>query len=711
MAITCDAVKFNPRSEALTAIRLFENDNEIESLPAYMFGEQFNPHDVFYIGSEEAFNKGGSRITLTMQLMQEAKNLLFEVPQPPIRWRNVMRKNELAATPEREITIERYALEYWNGMGWAKISTEVHAAALFSEHIEGVVTRQLSFQCPSDFSPTYVGAYESLWLRIRILNVANAYTPKGYYLTPKLRNISLSFDFGDRGCAPSKVIRNAFMEVAESDASLSPVVLFEANEDLEVNALYLKCSNPLVGSPIKLLFDIERGDQGDYRHALTWQLGTLENGIRQWKDIEVIDGTLGLNRSGLVTLLQKASHESVVLFSESGYWLRILQKQKAPTGEIVGIYLNGTLVFQRETQEVQYHTLNGYDYHKRIDLGYENITAVEVWIDEGEAGLLAEDVESEVVQNRDGELAQCWIKWHACENFRAMHSDTRGYIVDLYRGVIQFGNGIYGYLPQGNRQNNVRIQFSTNKGIAGNVSSHQISRLGKALSNVNRVSNPMPTYGGQEVESKSNTLNRTASAIRHLNRVRAYGDLNDLVLSADFDIAEVKTRYQRNAQGMNIVTSYVHPKQPVEVLAYFEALREQIKAVVLPKLPCTMAYGINYFVEMPLYVIMDVKVQAVIRDINAYLRIEREIREVLDRYLDTFKGNRDRMGWHFGEYPDRNTLLNRLYGIAGVDQVEHLIFQPMAADRSPMAERMLRELSHFIIVNGEHDVALSQGGF
>ena len=101
---------------------------------------------------------------------------------------------------------------------------------------------------------------------------------------------------------------------------------------------------------------------------------------------------------------------------------------------------------------------------------------------------------------------------------------ARVYVVDRASGVIRFGDGLRGARPRGP----IVASYSFGGGANGNVGIGAINS-GAELPSGFTVVNPVPTWGGSEGESVSDSERRIPTVFRHRDRAVSLEDWNDIL--------------------------------------------------------------------------------------------------------------------------------------------------------------------------------------
>ncbi len=713
--VVCDALKLRPIAIASMPDALYVNEIEVSKRDGQIYGNPFYVYDAFYISSEEVFTKPGSLVDIQLDYVIESFPTPFDIPEPNIKWKNVLKVNDLKEVKEKEIVITDLILEYWNGIGWSKLETLVFDTHLFEVEVGEFTKANIRFICPEDFESTNVGAYNNRWLRMRILQVDNAYTLLGNYHVPKLKKMTLTYQYDKSGVMPSAMYKNEFLEETSISLRTPPLTLFNDYGSLKGKGLYLVFDKPLTGGPIKILFEMGTVKSPEMPR-FKWQILKKVAGKMRWSDLEVLDETRHFAETGLLTFIGDEDHEKVRMLGKEGYWLRVMEIQEGimPV-RIKSIYLNTVCMTQKETVQSQYFELKQHEYDQTFKLDHENLESLALWVNEpylSEEWLKSEELSYEIQKNLDGIVESIWVKWLPYEDLSSMNSETRGYLVNLYEGIIQFGNSIQGYLPQGNTPRNVRVDYAVNKGELGNVGAFTIQRLAESIPNINKVFNPLALYGGKAPETRAEALTRMSSALHHNQRAKSILDYDHLILAADHEIHRVKTLPHLNAEGkteLGCITSAILPKRPVQHQDYFRRIQQRVYHSMNSKLPCTLIPEKSFFVVEAKPVTIDVHFKGVIESIDHYLSVYQTIENQIHQYLDTYLGNKEQSGWQIGEIPDQQYLLCLLQVTEGLKGVDYLVLNAIVQEGYESREISIDSLKarpFFIIQGGTHKITL-----
>src|SRR5690606_21498435 len=145
--------------------------------------------------------------------------------------------------------------EYWNGSAWVLLPVNVQAQKLFNTPWEGIESKQISFVVPLDLEPILVNAEENYWIRGRIIQIMNAYSPKAIYYSPVIHNMKLRFGYDEPAAPPQELyivnnldIRERTGEVQTGSAAFRPFIPLDGRYP----ALWLGFDAPPSRGPINL---------------------------------------------------------------------------------------------------------------------------------------------------------------------------------------------------------------------------------------------------------------------------------------------------------------------------------------------------------------------------------------------------------------------------------------------------------------------------
>ncbi len=432
--------------------------DELESyLPFILpFGEKFTEYDEFLINCDEAFCKNGATINISFEIY--FKNIEKEEIkiEKKIKWKPIMRQDQVTEPPKEPITIVSVVWEYWNGKGWARLFGDARYQNVFSGGDRRLVT--ITFQCPFDTHEIIIGANSGRWIRARITKVGNIYTNSGVYRVPLINNILIDYAYTNSSIEDTynEIFINENLETYKAVLGKETIKLFSSLNSTQ-QAAYFLLLKPIEGSPAKIYFKTG-GEEVKNTTSLRWEYFGIVNNERKWIELKVLDKTKHLSQSGIITFRFSRPFEKLKMFSKEGYWLRAINisngHETSHPAKIKEIYFNTIPIEQKESMEHEYFFISQGEKNKQCRLSRENITDCKVWVDESSL-LLADELyyidnhfisEIDTIIERDplGEIIHLWRLWAETDSFLEWGENDRVYRASKQEGIIYFGNGANG---------------------------------------------------------------------------------------------------------------------------------------------------------------------------------------------------------------------------------------------------------------------------
>ena len=267
--------------------------------------------------------------------------------------------------------------------------------------------------------------------------------------------------------------------------------------------------------------------------AVEWQISTgmFDEDQPRYRSMRVEgDTTSGLTREGTVRLslpldidelggfqvedpdllgtgelppLVDESIEERVLF-----WLRAYRHDGRRFGKVVYVGANAAEVVQTRKARTEFVGTGDGQPNQTYSLVNNNVVS----------GTLALEVEAP-----DG-----WRGWEEVDGFHASSESDRHFVLDGEAGLLKFGNGLQGYVPQIGQRIRAR-SYRYGGGLQGNVAAKAISKI-SGIASV-KANNPLAAYGGADAESIENALDRIPGELRRRDRAVARGDFQELALA------------------------------------------------------------------------------------------------------------------------------------------------------------------------------------
>jgi hypothetical protein len=292
-------------------------------------------------------------------------------------------------------------------------------------------------------------------------------------------------------------------------------------------AMYLAFDRELSGQPLSLYFEVagSGGAADGILIAETFRRGNRSDIIR------IIDGTLGLKRSGVILLYFNRPTVQTRLFGLERHWLKFS--------------LNGAIddsprvierVFTNTVHAVQYQKAN----EQTLSIGALN-TSREFELFE------------KPVQNCEVDfIAENVTRWKRIESLTQAEASEEVYELDSERGLLRFGDGIFGKIPPEGEQN-VRVNYTYGGGTSGNLAIGTVNSLLRSLPKISGVTNVTAMTGGTDALSQEMVELQGKNRFRHRFVPVSRHDFEEIVLEKFEKVSSVKCYSGYDTKGENAV--------------------------------------------------------------------------------------------------------------------------------------------------------------
>ena len=276
----------------------------VDDRPVKPFGERPQRLDAFYVADGEAFTKPGASV-----------ELYFERP------------DGTRADPHSS---PRLSWEYWDGDRWSRLDVEDGTDVLTGD---GAV----AFDVPHDLAETSVAGETASWIRARLVDgsyvaiehTLTGETPPDVEATssgdpPEYAAVLVRYADDPPSGVPARRLTENALTVADVGARLDrgeTVRPFLAPPDA-TGALYFGFDRALSDGPITLFFDAaDRTVPDDFHPGVRWEYSDDPGGV-VWHRLEAEDGTRGLLRTGIVSLVFGTPTVAHERFGVERHWIR-----------------------------------------------------------------------------------------------------------------------------------------------------------------------------------------------------------------------------------------------------------------------------------------------------------------------------------------------------------------------------------------------------
>ena len=668
----------------------------------YPFGKDPKIDCILYLACDELLQTADAYVSIEMLLADSSV-----IPRP---------------NPSDQLVL---AFEFWDGKRWRHLGRSAPRGALpgagddLGFHDDTKALSQsgtVSFRRPKDMEALELNGVTARWVRIRIEK--GDYGEQGTYTLenerwvfkddralrpPALRSITFRYreDYRD---VRYVLAFNDFQytdvtEVARTEYSIFQP--FQAKPE-ESPALYLGFGAKPPNDPLGIYFQLEEElglgslptdeaevathelDKYEAMRRLSWETGQrilweYWDG-REWDPMSVDDETQGFTSSGFATFIAPDDWVMSSKFTEERFWLRARLEQggyvKPPRLRM--IITNAIDSYNQET--VRDETLGGSDATpmQQFKLLRGPLLDEEIFeVRERQRPSAEElaDLGPDPVRPLEPDNPQnneVWVRWRRVDSFFASGPRSRHYTLDYMTGVVSFGDGRRGMVPQEIKNGIVASYYRIGGGALGNVNAYTLTSLGRALAYIESVTNPLPATGGADRETIDEAKARAPYTIKSRDRAVTAEDYEMLALRASTTLARARCVPDRSNRGH--VTLALVPKAEVrgeemtrrlvpsnEVLRFVKRYLDERKLV-----------GSVLNVVRPRYKDMSIRVLLIRRTVGTSDRLRKDIEHKLRRYMHALVGGRDGKGWEFGRPVLKAELIHLVEEVPGVEGVDGL---------------------------------------
>jgi hypothetical protein len=634
-------------------------------------------------------------------------------------------------------TVPSLSWEYWNGRGWLSLPVVDKTRNLLAS---GAVT----FNVPDAIEKTEVVGQNNYWIRARLVGgdygretfklVNNVVVSEKSTLRPPTVTKLLIW-YNTPAVSPATCLTFNNLDYVDQTAAARKAggifLPFEPLERLKDRSfsLFLGFDTAFHTGPVRLYIDAAERDIDEHRPPeFEWRFRK----DRQWKELGADDGTVGLTRPGILSLVAPEPLTRESRFGEALFWvrgsLRTDRGGRYPSPLLRGVFLNTVAAEQGETISDEIVGSSSGDENQAFSLRHPNVLDGEdVRVREPLSAEEREEIELEhgresVVDRSD--VGGTWVRWTETDALFDAGPDDRVYVFDRAGGQLQFGDGVHGRIPPADVDNIRAFTYRTGGGAAGNVGAGAISALGTSVAGIESVFNPTVAGGGSDAADTEAMLTIGPRRISHRNRAVSAEDFEELTLEASRQVAKarclVATRLtpagstprqpcdpalrHESASAPGWVTVTIIPqssdRQPCPSLE----LRRAVAAYLRQRAPGVVAAGDRIAVLPPDYIETSIDAELFITSLDQAASVEAKARKRLDDFFHPLRGGPEGTGWEFGRSIWKSDVLSELHRIAGIDRVENLQFRTGTSTSAERVEIGPNEL----VSSGQHRLVISK---
>lgn len=679
------------------------------------FGDTLSLFSECYIGHDRYFGKPGALVTLDFEVAypEHRVSLMAVAEQENLK---IIKRKPRTTTENNtaDCYAEEISIEYFNGIGWKKLPCNQEYRFLFGR-AEAAKCR-LEFVCPADWQEMPVGGDMGRCLRIQLLKSDNCYMRPCVHHYPQIRNMTISYSYGERFVQPERV--RAIAGTRELDLSVKvmerkPFLLFQKGEYAE-DYLYLGFGKPMEDGPISMLFQLEDGARYDATEC-RFEYSTIHG----FKQMRVLDHTVNMSRSGIVLFMPPPDMAMVTVEGKPAYWLRLSRAEKQAQGgnppKVLDIRLNAVEVYNIETRQEEEYYIDEAAPDMVFDLGVPDILDVELWVNEinrhteENMNRLYRENPDRVRIERDmiGNISSFYVKWKETEQFGNGRLE-REYILDRLNQRILFGDGIHSEIPRVLNDAAFRMIIRCCNGQQGNVEAGSINESLENLMFIDTIYNPKCAFGGSNIESIDSALRRGANILSSRRRLVSVKDYEREILSYSDNIEKIScvTGMEYNGERADSRVTFVLLLKDYKSGSYsFHNVAGNLKKHLLQRCELMIAPEQLCLTE-PVFVSVSVDVWAEIRDMDEGFEIQNRMKNCLEEYLDAVKSGVE-SGWDIGVLPKKSQIRMKLNSMREKASVRRIAVTAAYTDATGFHEMDIDdvEVTPFMVTrSGEHKI-------
>ncbi len=664
-------ISFSSKGDKEYAEAVNSGANDFDVKRFLPFTDTLSVYNECYIGHDRYFSKAGAKINIEFDLTIDSRNIAIDKEEEENDLRIIKRKK---STARKEVYAECFAqeisVEYFNGTGWKTLTLEEDARQLFAQDKARRV--KLSFICPDDWEETTNGSYLGRAVRIQLLKSDNCYLRPATHHYPIIRELKISYSYEDRFVDPEKAFvwyGTKQVDITEKLKTGKKFPIFIKNP-YDEDALYIGLSDRIDNGPVSMLFRLE----DDLRFSgLRTRFEYL--GYDGWRPMKVLNYTQDFTRSGVVMFMPPSDMKQEEYEGNDRFYIRVLRLRKEEENEdrtvlprICDIVMNAVSVSNIETGQMVPVYIDEVIPGIRFALGAENVLDATVWVNE--IGKYSRDTMLRMAEEKPNDIeiefdslsqiTSFFVKWKETDRLETSE-DPRVYLLDRLTNELVFGDGIHTYIPR--VLDDVALKFAVRccNGQDGNVGIGVISEAASLLDYIGEISNPVKAYGGSNIETLENALERGASILSSRNRLVSAGDFRRAILSYSDSIDQVASIAGLTVDGYedpSMITFVLLMKDYLEGSFAFHRIIGGLKEELLSHSELTLIPDKLSIIE-PIYVDISVSVWVEVVSMDDSFEIQGLLRECLEDYLNPVGYGTGR-GWKIGTLPKKPQILMRL---------------------------------------------------
>ncbi|MDR1260461.1 MAG: hypothetical protein LBJ83_01945 [Oscillospiraceae bacterium] len=694
-------------------------ESEEQNLDCFLpFTDEITEYRECFIGSTSVFSKKKAEIELKFNLKFK-ENQVGTLTEDNINFKYFMRQPKLPKQEIFDVKIQKVVLEYFNGVGWCKLHPNEDIIKIFCGTQNGEFN--ITFTMPEDAVATTVNAFSSTWIKISVTKAENSFRTPAIHTYPVIENLQLSYKY-TQGLPPEFVHKYSGVEmqdISEEFKNGKEVVIFEPPYDNR-DCIFMGLNEKIDSGPVSIYFDVAVDSLREIENTIAFEYSS-KAASGKFKKLRVIDETENFQHSGCIIFNPPTDFTKTHLFGTDRYWIKIVNLcNEEIFGEtdsigINDIKLNAVAVSNVQTMEAEEFYVDRMDTNMEFKLSHGNILTADVFVNEATNLTLQEKEEivakhkKDIITEQDtwGNYVDFFVKWKEVDSFTKSSPNDRHYILDRQNGKIFFGDSKCGIIPRNQPRTAIKVFYNMCVGGKGNVTVNTINKAYKNIKFLKNLTNIVPAYAGQNLESVDNALNRGANLISNRDRLITKMDFENATKNFSDAIAKVKCVVERNLDGnrTNQIKIAILMKEFYKSNEVFVSFRDRIRSELLKKCDVTIKKEDIWLLE-PSFIRLDVDVWAKTKEIEQAFKIQHVIIENLCKFLHPVTGNFNGNGWEIGVLPQKTQLYSFLKTLSLDCIVNKIILTGYleGTDKYGIDFERMKTLPFSMVVSGKHHV-------
>lgn len=700
---------------------LWNGRNELLENSFLPFTQQPSLYNEFYIGQEFCMEQYGAIAKL--QFCLSFGTFQFKNPIAAEKDLSVIKRKPREAynMPQYDCWIQEVTFDYFNGKGWKHLETDVDTASIFAKE-ENAGVYEINFTVPSDWQPVVQGGYEGNCIRMQVIRADYCYMQNIVFHYPMLSDMKVCLKETDKGSVPELVKSIQGAKEINVTEKVRAGSFFDAFVQLPYTGdyLFIGFDRNLGTGMVSIFIELDK------QHFLLQSKPKLEFSYsckRGFKPLKVIDGTNGLQNSGILMFIPPADMAAYEVEDQKQYWLRIEDIErsyaacKGSNPVLKNIYMNAVETENIVAGEEQDYYIEAVTANMRFPLYAENILSVEVWVNEKDQ-LSAEeikylqeqkDIRTRTEYNSLGEIEEFYILWHEIESFEDICIDNacideRCYCVDRGTNELFFGDGVHVKVPHNINGIAFKVKAYCCNGAGANIKAYAIDRFRSSEIFVEEIKNPIDAYGGSNIENMDNALERAGNIFSSGRRMVSERDyVKEALLFSD-------TIEQVACVTEDSVIHLVLLMKDYDQGDYsFRSIQQELWQHFWNCCEMTCSPAELRIVE-PVLVHISIDLWLIVPDLTRGMELRQHWLESIQQYLEPVK-HKGAIGWQIGKLPSMKQIrlmLSALEKDAGIDKINVLASYTDGRVHYEMQLERVKKNPFMICCNGTHHIFLEQ---